>query len=243
MSKEIFYADTRMGTLRHADPDFNFRKWFGDIILARTLADFYEYEADCSRNQYEQMLRELEDEVTPYIDINDIEDYDESRDYTWDKEAREMPRNEWFELCEEELLKSQSTRDGRSYASASFEELTNAEKFRDSVEWTVLCTLGSTYGKDVRNKYVRYKKLKEQYEDLKLRDLHVEHHYMNFKKLEERNKKMRNEIKQKLDEKGDEGEAIWEANPDGHYKEDQLRGWCEALEFVLSLMKAQEEEE
>ena len=50
-------------------------------------------------------------------------------------------------------------------------------------------------------------------------------------------------IEQKLNEKGDEGEAIWEAYPDGHYKEDQLRGWCEALEFVLSLMKAQEREE
>ena len=50
-------------------------------------------------------------------------------------------------------------------------------------------------------------------------------------------------IEQKLNEKGDEGEAIWEANPDGHYKEDELRGWCEALEFVLSLMKAQEREE
>jgi len=164
MSKEIFYADTRMGKLRHADPDFNFKQWYGEIILARTLADFYEYEADSSKNQYEHMLRELEDEVTPYIDIDGIEDYDESRDYTWDKEAREMPRNEWFELCEEELLKSQSTRDGRSYASAGFEELTNAEDFRKSVEWTVLCTLGSTYGKDVRNKYVRYNKLKEQYE-------------------------------------------------------------------------------
>lgn len=50
-------------------------------------------------------------------------------------------------------------------------------------------------------------------------------------------------IEQKLNEKGDEGLAIWEAYPDGHYKEDQLRGWCEALEFVLSLMKAQEREE
>ena len=50
-------------------------------------------------------------------------------------------------------------------------------------------------------------------------------------------------IEQKLNEKGDEGEAIWEANPNGHYKEDELRGWCEALEFVLNLMKAQEREE
>jgi hypothetical protein len=50
-------------------------------------------------------------------------------------------------------------------------------------------------------------------------------------------------IEQKLNEKGDEGEAISEANPNGHYKEDELRGWCEALEFVLSLMKTQEEEE
>ena len=50
-------------------------------------------------------------------------------------------------------------------------------------------------------------------------------------------------IEQKLNEKGDEGQSIWEAYPDGHYKEDQLRGWCEALEFVLSLMKAQEREE
>ena len=236
MSKEIFYADTRMGTLRHADPDFNFKQWFRDIILARTLADFYEYEADCSRNQYEQMLRELEDEVTPYIDIDDIEDYDESKDYTWDG-AREMPRNEWFELCEEALLKSQSTRDGRSYASAGFEELTNAEQFRDSVEWTVLCTLGSTYGKDVRNKYVRYKKLKEQYEDLKLRDLHVEHHYMNFKKLEERNEKMRNEIQATLNDE------IVNLEKYGEHGRIICEGWIEALEYVLGRMDAQGEEE
>ena len=50
-------------------------------------------------------------------------------------------------------------------------------------------------------------------------------------------------IEQKLNEKGDEGEAISVANPNGHYKEDELRGWCEALEFVLNLMKAQEREE
>ena len=243
MSKEIFYADTRMGTLRHADPDFNFREWFGDIILARTLADFYEYEADCSRNQYEQMLRELEDEVTPYIDINDIEDYDESRDYTWDKEAMEMPRNEWFELCEEALLKSQSTRDGRSYASAGFEELTNAEQFRDSVEWTVLCTLGSTYGKDVRNKYVRYKKLKEQYEDLKLRDLHVEHHYTNFKKLEERNEKMRNEIQATLNDMNKQLNSFGDSVYSRMSNDPKIEGWVEALEYVLGRMDAQGEEE
>ena len=49
-------------------------------------------------------------------------------------------------------------------------------------------------------------------------------------------------IEQKLNEKGDEGEAIYEAYPDGHYKLEELTGWCEALEFVLSLMKAQERE-
>ena len=55
--------------------------------------------------------------------------------------------------------------------------------------------------------------------------------------------KIKSAIVQKLNEKGDEGEAISEANPNGHYKEDELRGWCEALEFVLNLMKAQEREE
>tara|TARA_R100001079_G_scaffold67903_1_gene35590 strand:- start:458 stop:1021 length:564 start_codon:yes stop_codon:yes gene_type:complete len=169
MSKEIFYADTRMGRLRHADPNFNFKEWFGNIILARTLADFYEYEADCSKEWYQSVLRELDDEETQYIDIDEIEDYDESENYEWHDDARIMPRSEWFELCEEELLKSQSKRDGANYASASFEEMTNAEDFRRSVEWTVLCTLGNTYGEDVRNKYVRYNKLKEENEDLKLR--------------------------------------------------------------------------
>ena len=48
--------------------------------------------------------------------------------------------------------------------------------------------------------------------------------------------KNKSAIEQKLNEKGDEGEAILEANPNGHYKEDELRGWGEALEFVLSLM-------
>ena len=229
MSKEIFYADTRMGTLRHADPDFNFKEWFGDIILARTLADFYEYEADCSKNWYEQMLRELEDEVTPYINVYDIEDYDESKDYTWDKEVREMPRNEWFELCEEALLKSQSTRDGRSYASASFEELTDAEKFRDSVEWTVLCTLGSTYGKDVRDKYVRYKKLKEQYEDLK--------------KLEERNEKMRNEIQATLNDMNKQLNSFGDSVYSRMSNDPKIEGWVEALEYVLGRWMHRGEEE
>ena len=166
MSKEIFYANARGGKLRHADPNFNFKEWFGDIILARTLADFYEYEADCSKEWYQSVLRGLDDEETQYIDIDEIEDYDESENYEWHHDARIMPRSEWFELCEEELLKSQSKRDGNNYASAGFEELTNAEQFRDSVEWTVLCTLGSTYGKDVKNRYVRYKKLKEENERL-----------------------------------------------------------------------------
>jgi len=225
MSKEIFYA----GMVRHADPDFNFKEWFGDIILARTLADFYEYEADCSKNWYEQMLRELEDEVTPYINVYDIEDYDESKDYTWDKEVREMPRNEWFELCEEALLKSQSTRDGRSYASASFEELTDAEKFRDSVEWTVLCTLGSTYGKDVRDKYVRYKKLKEQYEDLK--------------KLEERNEKMRNEIQATLNDMNKQLNSFGDSVYSRMSNDPKIEGWVEALEYVLGRWMHRGEEE
>ena len=69
---------------------------------------------------------------------------------------------------------------------------------------------------------------------MKLRDLHVEHHYLKRKELKERNEKMRNEIQATLNDMNKW--LVYRGTP-------KIEGWVEALEYVLGRMDAQGEEE